>query len=44
MYLTCNCLNVSIKTKGNKLHQVKIDDKDLNINEQDNAFFTNVSL
>lgn len=36
-------MNVSIKTKGNKLQQVNIDDKDLNINEQDNAFFSSVS-
>lgn len=43
MILTCNCLNVSIKTKGSTLQPVNIDDKDLNLNEQDSEFFTNVS-
>ena len=44
MHVTCKCLNVSIKTKGNELHNVNVDDIELDVNEQAHTFFSNVSI
>ncbi|KAK2579823.1 hypothetical protein KPH14_007509 [Odynerus spinipes] len=39
MHITCKCLNVFIRSKGNELKKVIIDDIELAAHERDDAFF-----
>ncbi|XP_043269197.1 uncharacterized protein PRAS40 [Venturia canescens] len=39
MYITCKCLNVSIRTRGNELKDVKDDDLEINPAERAAGFF-----
>lgn len=39
MHVTCKCLNVSIRSKGNELKKVQIDDIELTAHERADAFF-----
>lgn len=44
MHATCKCLNVSIRSKGNELKRLPIDEIELTDHERADAFFREVGL